>query len=56
MIFALANRIHAGFAENEREIARLRHQMSQVAAKIFLAMQIHIERNEIEKTQIEILS
>ena len=30
--------------------------MRQVAAEIFLAMQIDVERNEIEKTQIEIFS
>ena len=28
--------------------------MRQVAAEVFLAMQINVERNEIEKTQIEI--
>src|ERR1700719_1055957 len=30
--------------------------MRQVAAKVFLAMQINVERNEIEKTKIEIFS
>src|SRR5260370_27494096 len=56
MLFAFANRIHAGFAEHQRPLARLSHQMCQVAAEVLLAMQIDIERNEIEKTQIEIFS
>src|SRR5271170_551902 len=56
MLFALANRIHAGFAEHERQLARLSHQVRQVAAEIFFAMEIDVERNEIEKTQIEIFS
>ena len=54
MLLAFANRIHAGFAEHQRQLAGLSHQMRQVAAEVFLAMQIHVERNEIEKTQIEI--
>src|ERR1700688_2544290 len=54
MLLALANRIHAGFAEHYRQLSGLSHQMRQVTAKVFLAMQINVERNEIEKTQIEI--
>src|ERR1700685_4485325 len=54
MLLALANRVHAGFAEHQRQLARLSHQMSEVAAEVLLAMQIDVERNEIEKTQIEI--
>ena len=54
MLLAFANRIHPGFAEHQRQLARLSHQMRQVTAEIFFAMQIHVERNEIEKTQIEI--
>src|SRR3984957_11412403 len=54
MLLAFANRIHPGFAEHQRQLARLSHQMRQVTAKIFFAMQINIERNEIEKTQVEI--
>src|SRR5208283_4163143 len=56
MLLAFANRIHAGFAEHQWQLAGLSHQMRQVTAKVFLAMQIHVERNEIEKTQIEIFS
>src|SRR5271170_130942 len=54
MLLALANRIHPGFAEHQRPLAGLSHQMRQVPAEILLAMQIHVERNEIEKTKIEI--
>src|SRR5260370_28940429 len=56
MLLALANRIHAGFAEHQRQLSSLTHQMRQVTPKIFLAMEINVERNEIEKTQIEIFS
>ena len=55
MLLALADRIHAGFTQHQRQLAGLSHQMSQVTAEVFLAMQIHVERNEIEKTQIKIL-
>src|SRR5208283_5516362 len=54
MLLALANRIHAGFAEHQRQLAGLSHQMGQVTAEVCLVMQINVERNEIEKTQIKI--
>ena len=52
---AFANRVHAGFAEHQRAFPRLVPSVGQVAAEVFLAMEVHVERNEIEKTQIEIL-
>src|SRR5208283_6216562 len=39
MLLALANRIHTGFAEHQRTLPGGRHQMSQVAAVVLLAME-----------------
>ncbi len=56
MGFALADRVHAGFAQDQGEIAADCQQMGHVAPEVIFPMQIYVEAEQVEETQLQVLS
>ncbi len=51
--FAFANRVGAGFSKQQRLVARDVLQAREIRAQLWLAVQVHVERADVEEREVE---